>query len=127
MRSPYGEEKEFFKYSLFIVFCNRLLTCSVCMLIILVCFNRSCNTQCLLLIEFGAVIMNINENTILSFSSLHLLPTLPPLSCFLSQYLIYCSLTSIRSVAQCFWSWKLAQQLQYEFLVALHFSFCFHL
>ncbi|KAH8955921.1 hypothetical protein BDL97_07G010900 [Sphagnum fallax] len=36
MRSPYGEEKEFFKYSLFIVFCNRLLTCSVCMLIILV-------------------------------------------------------------------------------------------
>jgi hypothetical protein len=81
----------------------------------------------LLLIEFGAVIMNINENTILSFSSLHLLPTLPPLSHFLSQYLIYCSLTSIRSVAQCFWSWKLAQQLQYEFLVALHFSFCFHL
>ncbi|KAH9556252.1 hypothetical protein CY35_07G017200 [Sphagnum magellanicum] len=36
MRSPYGEEKEFFKYSLFIVFCNRLLTCSVCTLIILV-------------------------------------------------------------------------------------------
>ncbi|KAJ4978767.1 hypothetical protein NE237_009547 [Protea cynaroides] len=29
MRVPYGEKKEFFKYSLFLVFCNRITTCAV--------------------------------------------------------------------------------------------------
>ncbi|GFS37388.1 UDP-N-acetylglucosamine (UAA) transporter family [Actinidia rufa] len=29
MRVPYGENKEFFKYSLFLVFCNRLTTSAV--------------------------------------------------------------------------------------------------
>eukprot|EP00262_Sarcandra_glabra_P005296 TRINITY_DN16711_c0_g2_i1.p1 TRINITY_DN16711_c0_g2~~TRINITY_DN16711_c0_g2_i1.p1 ORF type:complete len:339 (+),score=12.59 TRINITY_DN16711_c0_g2_i1:288-1304(+) len=29
MRVPYGENKEFFKYSLFLVFCNRIMTCAV--------------------------------------------------------------------------------------------------
>lgn len=36
MRYPYGEGKEYFKYSLFIVFCNRLLTCTVCAVITMV-------------------------------------------------------------------------------------------
>jgi len=36
MRYPYGEDKEYFKYSLFIVFCNRLLTCTVCAVITMV-------------------------------------------------------------------------------------------
>eukprot|EP00243_Klebsormidium_subtile_P008708 TRINITY_DN4180_c0_g1_i3.p1 TRINITY_DN4180_c0_g1~~TRINITY_DN4180_c0_g1_i3.p1 ORF type:complete len:363 (-),score=42.68 TRINITY_DN4180_c0_g1_i3:397-1485(-) len=30
MKLPYGEEKEYFKFSLFLVLCNRALTCSVC-------------------------------------------------------------------------------------------------
>ena len=29
MRVPYGSNKEFFKYSLFLVFCNRITTSAV--------------------------------------------------------------------------------------------------
>lgn len=29
MRVPYGENKEYFKYSLFLVFCNRIMTSAV--------------------------------------------------------------------------------------------------
>jgi len=29
MRVPYGAEKEYFKYSLFLVFCNRITTSAV--------------------------------------------------------------------------------------------------
>lgn len=29
MRIPYGENKEYFKYSLFLVFCNRISTSAV--------------------------------------------------------------------------------------------------
>lgn len=29
MRVPYGPNKEFFKYSLFLVFCNRIMTSAV--------------------------------------------------------------------------------------------------
>jgi hypothetical protein len=36
MRVPYGEEKEFFRYSLFLVFCNRITTSMVSALVLLV-------------------------------------------------------------------------------------------
>eukprot|EP00897_Mesotaenium_endlicherianum_P004331 jgi/Mesen1/3926/ME000209S02936 len=36
MKVPYGEEKEFFRHSLFIVLFNRLLTCSIAAIILLV-------------------------------------------------------------------------------------------
>ena len=41
MRVPYGEKKEYFKYSLFIVFCNRLMTSAVSAGALLVRYLRS--------------------------------------------------------------------------------------
>ena len=42
MKQPYGEEKEYFKHSLFIVLCNRLITCAVAMAILLVIQLSDC-------------------------------------------------------------------------------------
>lgn len=41
MRVPYGAEKEYFKHSLFLVFCNRITTSAVsaCSLLVSVCKN----------------------------------------------------------------------------------------
>jgi adenosine 3'-phospho 5'-phosphosulfate transporter B2 len=36
MRVPYGVEKEFFRYSLFLVFCNRITTSMVSAMVLLV-------------------------------------------------------------------------------------------
>lgn len=52
IKQPYGEgeNKEFFKYSLFIVLCNRVLTCSVAVVILLVSPNSSsfrCGCTCI--------------------------------------------------------------------------------
>lgn len=43
IKQPYGEgdNKEFFKHSLFIVLCNRVLTCSVAVVILLVSLSTS--------------------------------------------------------------------------------------
>jgi len=40
MRVPYGLNKEFFKYSLFLVFCNRLTTSAVSAAALLVTYQR---------------------------------------------------------------------------------------
>lgn len=37
MRVPYGLNKEYFKYSLFLVFCNRVTTSAVSAVFLLVC------------------------------------------------------------------------------------------
>lgn len=39
MKMPYGEEKEYFTFSLFLVLCNRALTCSVCVCLLWVSKN----------------------------------------------------------------------------------------
>ena len=41
MRVPYGADKEYFKYSLFLVFCNRITTSAVSAGALLVsCYNQ---------------------------------------------------------------------------------------
>jgi hypothetical protein len=48
MRLPYGIEKEFFKYSLFLVFCNRITTSMVSAMVLLVhIFSRITYGSCL--------------------------------------------------------------------------------
>jgi hypothetical protein len=34
MKVPYGEEKEYYTFSLFLVLCNRGLTCAVCVFLL---------------------------------------------------------------------------------------------
>jgi hypothetical protein len=42
MRVPYGLKKEYFKHSLFLVFCNRLTTSAVSAAALLVTLIKSC-------------------------------------------------------------------------------------
>eukprot|EP00252_Welwitschia_mirabilis_P002684 TRINITY_DN12637_c0_g1_i1.p1 TRINITY_DN12637_c0_g1~~TRINITY_DN12637_c0_g1_i1.p1 ORF type:complete len:353 (+),score=38.24 TRINITY_DN12637_c0_g1_i1:335-1393(+) len=62
MRVPYGEESSYFKYSLFLVLCNRVLTCSVAAIFLMA--NRKTMDPVAPLYKYGAVsVSNILTTT----------------------------------------------------------------
>eukprot|EP00249_Psilotum_nudum_P010684 c22698_g1_i2 orf=210-1190(-) len=62
MRVPYGEEKDYFKYSLFIVLCNRVLTCIASSIFLLI--QKSSKGPVAPIFKYGAIsISNILTTT----------------------------------------------------------------